>query len=95
MAFIKLLPTIFDTLINFEYKKFLISCSYIYYYTIFFWVLRILIYCGISLINLINTKHTSFFKIKNVRVTTTTIIKFYNISSLKKSLLKLVTVKYL
>lgn len=95
MALVKILPTIFDTLINFEYKKFLISCSYIYYYTIFFLVLRILIYSGITLINLINTKHTTFYKKKTIRPMSASFLKFYNTVSSKKFLLKLVTIKYL
>ena len=95
MAVVKALPVIFDTLINFEYKKFVISCSYVYYYTIFFLVLRVLIYSGITLINLINTKHTTFYKKKSVRTLSSTLLKFYNVVSSKKILLKIVTVKYL
>lgn len=95
MAFIKFLPTAFDALVNFEYKKFLVNCSYIYYYTIFFLTLRILIYCGITLINLINIKHTTNYKKLNSRVLATSMLKFYNVSSLKKALLAIVTLKYL
>lgn len=95
MAFIKMIPTIVSTLLNFEYKNFLISCGYIYYYTIFFWTLRILIYSGITLINLINIKHTTFYKKNTLRTQGITLLKFHNVSSFKKSLLQVAAIIYL
>ena len=95
MAVIMAIPVIFDYLINFEYKTFLISCSYVYYYTIFFWLIRVLIYCGLSLVNLINTKHTTLLKKNNKRSFSLLVLKFFQGKSLKENFLKTAVIIYL
>lgn len=95
MAVIKAIPTVFDFLLNFEYKKFLISCSYIYYYTVFFWFTRVLVYCGLTLINLINSKHTTLVKKTTKRTLSFTIMKFFNNTTLKNNFLKTAAIIYL
>ncbi len=85
-----------DNLINYifmiEYKKILLSFSYIYYATVFFLLTRVLVYFGLTLINLINVKHSTFLKKKNSRFYTAIFLKVYNNNSFKKNFLKLVTV---
>lgn len=95
MAIIKFIPTLFDFLINFEYKQLLMSCTFIYYYTIFFWLTRVLVYCGLTLINLINTKHTTSLKKVTKRTLSLTILKFFNQTSLKQNFLKIAAIIYL
>ncbi len=93
--FFKTAMQFFDAVISIDYKRILISFGYIYYITIFFILTRILIYFGLTLISIINTKHTTFYK-KVVRRTTTNVFnKFYWKNSFKKTFLKLVTVKCL
>lgn len=53
---------------------------------------RVLIYFGITLINLVNTKHTTSLKKNSVRTYLTVMLKFYWSNSFKKSFLKIVTV---
>ncbi len=95
MAVIKAIPTIFHFLINFEYKNFLISCSYIYYYTVFFWLTRVLVYSGLTLINLINKKHTTFFSNSIKRTLSFTIMKNFNNTSFKSNFLRTAAIIYL
>ena len=44
MAFLQALPGIFTAVINVDYKNVVISLAYVYYFTVFFLLLRILIY---------------------------------------------------
>jgi hypothetical protein len=81
-----------NVLLSIEYKKILISFSYIYYITIFFLLTRVLVYFGLTLINLINTKQTTFFKKNNIRSYLGIFLKFFWKNSRKKMFLKLVTV---
>jgi len=81
-----------NVLLSIEYKKTLISFSYIYYITIFFLLTRVLVYFGLTLINLINTKQTTFFKKNNIRSYLGIFLKFFWKNSSKKMFLKLVTV---
>lgn len=81
-----------NTLLNIEYKKIIISFSYLYYITVFFLLTRILVYCGLTLISLINTKQTTFLKKNNSRNYLGIFLKFFWKNSSKKMFLKLVTV---
>lgn len=74
------------------YKDLIINFSYIYYITIFFLLTRILIYFGVSFINLVNSKHTTCVKNHSVRVLFTFFMKFYQKNSTKQTLLKLTTI---
>lgn len=85
----------FSILLSFQYKKFLISLNFIYYFTIFFWLTRVTVYAGITLITLINTKHTTIYKKKSVRSPFNIWIKHYNTFNLKKNYLKLISYVYL
>lgn len=80
------------TIVSIEYKKLLISFSYVYYATIFFLLTRVLVYFGVMLVNLINTKHTTFFKKKSNRSVLGIFVKFYWFASFKKTFLKLATI---
>ena len=95
MAFLQALPGVFTAAINIDYKNVVISLAYIYYFTVFFLLLRILIYCGVTLITLINSKHTTFFKKKAHRTQLAIFLKFNNSYSFKQKFLKLVTVNCL
>lgn len=66
-----------NTLLNIEYKKIIISFSYLYYITVFFLLTRILVYCGLTLISLINTKQTTFLKKNNNRNYLGIFLKFF------------------
>jgi hypothetical protein len=94
-AFLQTLSEIFLTIINLDFKRLIISLSYIYYFTVFFLMLRILIYCGVTLVGLINTKHTTFLKKNSTRTQLAVFLKFNNTHSLKQNFLKLVTVNCL
>jgi len=90
--YLDLISNTVNTLWNIEYKKTIISFSYLYYITVFFLLTRVLIYFGLTLISLINTKQTTFFKKNNNRNYTGIFLKFFWKNSSKKMFLKLVTV---
>ena len=75
-----------------DVKELLINFSFIYYITVFFILVRILIYFGVSIINLINTKYSSLAKVTNNRVLFSCILKFYETKSLKYTIIKLTTI---
>ncbi len=95
MALIKALPALFDAIINFEYRRFLLSISYLYYYTVFFWAIRVVIFCGVTFVNLINYKFTTSLKKKNLRNTNTVLLKSLNINSYKTNFLQVASIIYL
>jgi cell division protein FtsB len=78
-----------------DYKVFFSNLSFIYYITVFFLLSRILLYFGLTLINLINSKHSVHLKNRNSKVLFSIFIKLYNNNSLKNNFLKLITVTYL
>ena len=86
------MPDSVELLLNFDYKSLVISFGFIYYFTVFFILTRVLVYFGLTLIGLINTKHTTFYKAKNTRVLLTVFLKFFNKHSFKTRFLKVVTV---
>lgn len=94
-AFYTTFVKVVNYLIVIEYKKILISFSYIYYATVFFIIVRVLVYCGLTLISLINTKHTTALKQKSFRSLFGVFLKFYKNNSFKNIFLKLVTVNCL
>lgn len=75
-----------------DYREFIINFSYVYYLTIFFLLIRILIYFGVSFVNLINIKYSTFVKTHNTRFFFTFFMKFYKKSSIKQIVLKLIAV---
>ncbi len=81
-----------NSLFVFDIKELLINFSFIYYLTVFLILVRILIYFGVSIINLINIKHSSLVKTTNVRSLFNCILKFYETNSLKYTIIKLTTV---
>lgn len=83
-------PNIFDLIVSIDYKKILISFSYVYYVTIFFLLTRVLIYFGLTLIHLINTKHTTALKKNSTRIQLGVFLKFFSKNSFKKFFLKIV-----
>ncbi len=95
MALIKAIPTIFDAVINFEYKRFLLSVSYLYYYTVFFWAVRVVIFCGVTFVNLINYKFTTSLKKKTVRNVNTVLLKNLNTNFFKVNFLQVALIIYL
>lgn len=79
-----------------DYKTFFVNFGFIYYITIFFLLSRILLYFGLTLINLINAKHSVHLKSNNSnKVLFSIFIKLYASNSLKNNFLKLITVNYL
>lgn len=86
------LPQSVELLLNFDYKGLVISFGFIYYFTVFFILTRVLVYFGLTLISLINTKHTTFYKAKNTRVLLTVFLKFFNKNSFKTRFLKIATI---
>ncbi len=78
-----------------EYKKIIVSFSYIYYATVFFIVIRVLVYFGLTLVNLVNSKHTTNIKQFNMRSCLNIFLKFYEPSSFKNIFLKLVIINCL
>lgn len=89
------LLSVFDTISHIDYKEIMINFSFIYYVTVFFLLVRVLVYFGLTLINLINTKHTTLFKKNISRFYLGVFLKFYNENATKKKLLKLITVNCL
>lgn len=86
------LTDIFNSLMSVEYKALLVNFSFVYYITIFFILVRILIYFGVSIINLVNSKYSSLIKVTSYRLLFNSILKFYETNSLKHTILKLTTV---
>lgn len=84
-----------DFFLHINYKEIIINFSFIYYLTVFFLLTRVLVYFGLTLINLINAKHTTLFKKSTSRFYLGVMLKFYNNGSFKKNFLKLVTVNCL
>lgn len=91
-AFTDNLPQSFELLLNFDYKGLVISFGFIYYFTVFFILTRVLVYFGLTLISLINTKHTTSYKAKSIRVLLTVFLKFFSKNSFKTKFLKIATV---
>lgn len=89
------MPQSVELLLNFDFKGLVISFGFIYYFTVFFILTRVLVYFGLTLIGLINTKHTTFYKFKNTRVLLTVFLKFFNKTSFKTRFLKVATVSCL
>ena len=81
-----------NSLFFIDVKELLINFSFIYYITIFFILVRILIYFGVSIINLINAKYSSLVKVTNHRIIFSSILKFYETNNLKYTILKLTTI---
>ncbi len=92
IAVIESIPGIVTTLISIDYKKWIISFSYIFYFTIFFWLTRVLVYCGITLIGLINTKHTTSLRMKTNRFYSAVFLKIFNTNFFKKNFLNIFTI---
>lgn len=92
MAFLKSIPGVIEFLINLDYKHLLFSFGFLYYFTTFFWLLRVLIYCGITFINLFNTKHTISLKKSAKRSYLNVALKLFRTTTLKNQYLKLVTI---
>lgn len=86
---------VFTVLLKFDYKTLLINLGYIYYFTIFFILTRVLIYFGLTLISLINTKHTTSLKKNSVRPLLAVFMKFYSKSQFKVNFLRIVAFKCL
>ncbi len=71
---------LFEIIINTNCKEVIISLSFIYYFTVFFYVVRIIIYFGVTIIDFLNYKHTTNLRSLVSRKFTFTYLKFYNIS---------------
>ncbi len=78
-----------------DYKSFLLSFGYVYYFTVFFILTRVLVYFGITLISLLNTKHTTGLKKTSTRPLLAVFMKFYNKRGFKASFLKIAAFKCL
>lgn len=91
-AFLSSLPQVFELFLNFDYKGLVISFGFVYYFTVFFILVRVLVYFGLTLISLINTKHTTFYKTQNTRVLLTVFLKFFSKNSFKSKFLKIATI---
>jgi hypothetical protein len=78
-----------------DYKNFFLNFSFIYYITVFLLLSRILLYFGLTLINLINSKHSIHLKGVNNKNLFFSFLKLNNKNLLKNHFLKLITTKYL
>lgn len=59
IEFFSAIPNTGHALVTLDYKLVMTNISFIYYTTLFFWLTRVLVYFGLTLINLINKKHTT------------------------------------
>lgn len=89
------LPSVIDSVLAIEYKKILLSLSYIYYVTIFFMLTRVLVYFGLMLINLINARHSTLIKQQVVRNQFGVFLKSWSTSSFRTNFIKVVMRIYL
>lgn len=78
-----------------DYKNFFLSFSFIYYITVFLLLSKILLYFGLTLINLINSKHSIHLKSVNNKNLFFSFLKLNNKNLLNNHFLKLITTKYL
>ena len=82
-------------LTSIDYKNFILNFSFVYYITVFLLLSRILLYFGLTLINLINSKHSIHLKTVNSKNLFVSFIKLNNKNLLKNKFLKLITIVYL
>lgn len=75
-----------EYLLSIDYIELLLNYSVIYYIVVFFLLSRVLLYFGITIITLINTKHSISFKKINNKSQLLTYLKFNNISFRCKTL---------
>jgi len=83
------LPKHLEYIISPSFTELLVSFSFIYYITIFFILVRILIYFGVGIVNLVNTKHSSFVTIVRRRFFLSFFLKCYQIRSFKNIILQI------
>lgn len=75
-----------------SFKELIANISLIYYFTIFFWLIRVIVYNGITLINLTNIKHSTQYKHINIKFFLGFFLKFYNLNNYKNKFIKLFTI---
>lgn len=78
---------LFEVIVNIDCKEVVINLNFIYYFSIFFYLVRILVYFGVTIIDFLNFKHTTTLKSVVSRKFTFTYLKFFH-TSFKRFCLK-------
>lgn len=83
-AVIEAIPKVIEFIINTDFKELANNFSFIYYFSTFFYLLRVLLYFGVMFVEFVNFKFTTTLKTVNIRKFTHVFLKFWTYSSKKK-----------